>query len=372
MKKNKLNLFPSSAISGILIFFLACGGNTLEMDTDAGDQEAENDVEGHENIFDIIDAADVRPDADPDIHDNDAPDVDSEVRPDASDVAGEDAEPECTFDDTIEHHSTCYRIRVDVNRNIPGGVDRTRYLFNVTYPEGDYDRRCVLLDEVIVTRMGETTRAGEAFYEETYDAFVLEGGATADELLACEEDSRVDVFSIEYHGISPVGSFTGRCSGSGWGWPKVTLACNTGLEASVFILIDEVDVNPSRMSPNFDFDCIFGNHGEDALTDFSLAEPTWHNLDISSESILLTYPPWTVGEFWHTDPPWEDRVDPETRRPARFVVNANETVSVGNFCSPYDDLSYIQSHLIMPGSHSAGHFTVETHPFYCIIMPPGG
>lgn len=353
----------TTLIGGLLYGATACGGASLKSDGDV-DGETAGDITSDENVYEAVDTED-----DPDLEES-FPDVYPDTPPDGTDTFEEDSPPVCVYDDTVHHDSSCNVVRVDIARDLPGWTDRARYYIDVSCPGGDYDRSCLRLDGISVINMSEeTVRTSEAGYMTADGVFIIETEATAGELLACNDQARIGVFEIEYHGESPVGTFSGTCSaGTGWGWPpKVTLACHTGLEAS-FVHV-EPNVSPAMGFASVYIEGILGNHGTAALTDFSLGEPTWQNLDVASEFMILTG--WSFAD--RTDPPWEERVEPGTWQPVQFVWQSWDTLPPESLCPPYDetDLDETPSHLAIPGAHSSGTFVIETHPFTCMI-PPGG
>jgi len=352
--------------AALLPWMAACGGGSDDTDA-AGDPQAEDGPETAEIPPDVIDTA-----PDP-VQDTDAvdtlPDM-TDTAPDTiTDPVEEEPPPECEFDDTTEHGSYCHGVRVDVARDIPGGVPRTHYFLDVTVPDGDYDKRCIYLDEVIIAGDSETIRTDEARYEIDAGTFVLEGEAAPGELSACMAESRIEVFQVRYHGRSPVGTFSGTCNvGGGWRWPpEVTLACHTGLEAG-FVADVMIDIyTPPFSATEVYLWGVFGNHGAAALTGFSMGQPTWKTLDWMGESMIMTDPPWMFLDIWSSDPPWEDRVDPGTWHGASFSWDAFDYVPGEMFCPVVDEMDPIEvpSQLVIPGSTSSGSFVIETHPFYC-------
>jgi hypothetical protein len=364
MKKVNSKVMMPGLFCGVLSFLAwSCGGN--DTGNDAHDGDGEHGVDAGDAVVEIVD---VPADRDVDPSEDDAADAPADTPHDGED---EDAAAECVYDDTVEHSSTCTTFRVDVARDSPGGLDRTLLTFHVAYPGGDYDRRCLILDSVTVTRGGETVHTGEARYRQRDDAFILEDEAAAGELAACQEQERANVFAVEYHGRSPAGSFAGACDLTHWP-PQTTLACHTGLEANLSLFGDVVMVDPSFIAPDFGIDGALGNHGAETLASFSLDAMTWRGIDTPTDAIPLVDPPWLSSGLWNEDPPWEDRVDPGTWQPVEINVGPTEAVVVGGLCSPDDGLpfNYAASHIVITGSHSAGSFEIETHPLYCLIMTP--
>jgi hypothetical protein len=149
---------------------------------------------------------DLAPDQDTDFRDGDSVDSQPDTAPDGEDA---DAPPECIFDDTVELDAYCRLMQVDVAREIPGGRDRTLYTFQIDYPEGDYDLRCLVMDEFTVTRGGEVIRTAAASFDPAADRFFMDDEATPGELEACGGEGRANLFTVSYSGRSPVGKFIG-------------------------------------------------------------------------------------------------------------------------------------------------------------------
>jgi hypothetical protein len=344
----------------LLVFLAACGGGGTKGDAADGEVDAVPDT-GEEGA----DVPDLAPDRDADSQDGDGVDLPPDTEPDGEDA---DAPPECIFDDTVEHDAYCRLMQMDVAREIPGGGDRTLYTFQIDYPGGDYDKRCLVMDEFTVTRGGEVIRAAAASFDPAVDRFFMDDEATPGELEACGGEGRVNLFAVSYSGRSPAGKFSGGCDTSHW-TPQTTLACHSGVEASFSIFNLTIYVDSSMTAPYIDFDGSFGNHGSSALATFTMDALTWHNLDNPSETLALTGPLWVNSGFWNDDPAWEDRVEPDTRQPVTFNVGATEAVATGGLCTMGDvPLSAAPTNIVLSGSHSAGAFTVETHPLYCLIM----
>ncbi|MBN1771751.1 MAG: hypothetical protein JXB32_10845 [Deltaproteobacteria bacterium] len=288
--------------------------------------------------------------------------------------ADADADPDCVWDDTTELTSYCHGAVVDLSRDVPGGGNRVRYAFDVTRPEGDYDLRCVRLDAVTVYRGETVIRTAEA--EPTGSHLwqvVVEAEANAEELAACAGTERVEVFGIEYHGVTPLGAFRGSCNRSGgWRWPpEVTLACHTGVEASLGRTDGHRMLTPMQLT-SVDMMGGFGNHSAVPLTGFTLGAPTWRALDGGGEEYAMDRPPWELSGPWWDRPPWEDRVEPGGWGWVNLQWSGLEAPVPDRFCPPYDDTMPAippPTQVVMPGSHSAGAFVVESHPVYCLTYP---
>jgi hypothetical protein len=359
-----MSMLKTGIIAGLaaglqLLLLTACGGTGTQ--GDALDGDADPAVEG----VDGTDGADLPPDHGTDMQDADG--ADSPPDP-ATDVEDEDVPTGCVYNDTVDHDSYCRVMQMDVARNIPGGLDRTLYTFQIDYPGGDYDRECLVMDEFTVSMGGGVIRTAAASFDAEADRFFMDDTATPGELQACDGDGRANLFVVSYRGRSPAGSFHGECDTSHW-TPQTTLACHSGVEAGLSTFDGTTYVDSSFTAPYLDFNGSFGNHGPDALTSFTLDSITWNNIDNPSESLPLTSPVWTSSGFYHVHPLWSDRVDPDTWQPVTFNVGATEAVAMGGLCTAMDDpFSATATHIVLSGSHSAGTFTVETHPVYCLIM----
>ena len=333
----------------LLVFLAACGGGGTKGDAADEDVDAVPDA-GEEGA----DVPDLTPDQDADIEDGDGVEA--------------DAPPECVYDDTTELDAYCRLMQVDVSRGIPGGGDRTLYTLQVEYPEGDYDPRCLVMDEFTVSAGGEVVRTAAATFDPAADRFFMDDEATPGELEACGGEGRANLFTVSYSGRSPARKFSGDCDTSHWP-PQTAMACHSGVEASFFIFNLTTYVDSTLTAPYLYFEGSFGNHGSSALTAFTMDTLTWRNLTNPSETLALTGPTWTNSGFYNDDPAWEDRVEPDTRQPVTFNLAATEPVALGGLCTPMDEpFSATPTNVVLTGSHSAGSFTVETHPFYCLIM----
>ncbi len=351
-------------LAGLLMLLLpaACGGTGTEGDAQDGetDPAVDSDRDG-------ADAADLPQDLDADGQDGSDADAPPDSIPDGEDA---DAPPDCVYDDTIEHDAYCRVMKLDVARDVPGGTDRALYTFEIDYPEGDYDPHCLVMDQFTVTGGGEVIRTAPASFDPSADRFFMDDAAAPGELAACDGQGRANLFIVSFSGRSPAGSFHGECDTSHW-TPQTTLACHSGVEASFSTFDGTTYVDSSFTAPYLDFDGSFGNHGPAALTTFTMDSLTWRNLDNPTETLPLTGAVWINSGFWNDDPAWDDRVDPDTRQPVTFNVGATESVGLGGLCTPMDDpFSATATHIVVTGSHSAGAFTVETHPVYCLIMTP--
>ncbi|MFH1437939.1 MAG: hypothetical protein ABIJ56_19685, partial [Pseudomonadota bacterium] len=330
MNSLKLNDFSVWILTSLFVIFASGCGDASIADDGAVDMDGVDRVDGTDTQTDAGPDAvpDNPPDLAPDAPDGtdgpDSPDTLPDPPPDSTDVVEEEGPPpECEYDDVTEHGSYCYGIRVDVAASIPGGVPRARYYFDVTRPEGEYDERCAYLDSVIVHGDSGEVRTGEARYSLRERGFVLEGEAASGETTACTDNNRIEVFGIEFTGRTPAGKFSGSCNmGPGWKWPpEVTLACHSGLETS--LVADTMEYGPPATSEVYVYG-MFGNHGPEALTGFTVTSTTWHNLEWMSDAFMLVEPPWWFLDIWSSDPAWEDRVDAGTWHAVNFSWSAME------------------------------------------------